>query len=75
MMDRDYSRAHLCKLRLPSLAVFRSFFGLPDMIPTELLLIPSEFLPKSGGNPPFLPGSVGITFFRFLAVSPLQYQE
>jgi len=72
MMDRDYSRAHLCKLRLPFLAVFRRFLDLPDVIPTELLLIPSEFWAKNGRKPPFLPGSDGIIFFRFPPVKPLQ---
>jgi hypothetical protein len=72
MMDRDYSRAHLCKLRLPFLEDFRRSWSLPGVIPTELLLIPSEFLPRNGGNPPLLLGSLGIIFSRFSTVRPLQ---
>jgi hypothetical protein len=56
MMDRDFSRAHLCKLRLPFLAVSRRFLSLPGVIPTELLLIPSEFLAKNGGKTAILAG-------------------
>ena len=57
--------AHPCKLRLPFSADFRHFSSPPEVIPTELLLIPTDFRTRNRRKPPFFLGSDGITFFRF----------
>jgi hypothetical protein len=65
LTNKDDLQHTLRKLRLSFLAVFSHFLSLADVIPTELILIPTDFFENNGGFLRFLLKSVGITFFLF----------